>query len=460
MQNLHDNDTIAALATAAGMGAIAVLRLSGPKAVAIADKVFEGPKGKKLSGQSKNTAHFGRITDRGELVDEVVATLFLAPQSYTGEDVVEISCHGSVYIQRRLLHLLLTAGARMAEPGEFTQRAFLNGKMDLSQAEAVGDLIASENEASARVALLQMRGGFAKELVGIRTALIDFAALIELELDFSEEDVEFADRTALISLLNQAATILKRLSDSFAVGNVIRNGIPVVIVGAPNAGKSTLLNALLNEERAIVSDIAGTTRDTIEDTLHLGGLTFRFIDTAGLRQTSDAIETIGIRKALEKVAEASVVLYLYDALRPPADLEGQYRELLAHAGKKTIITVANKCDKAPAVCPIWVEGKFLSISALGGSGMEDLKSSLLSVVETDMLSNNQVVVTNARHFQNLNLALDAIGRVKEGVEIGRSGELLALDMREALRGIGNITGEIELDRDVLGSVFSKFCIGK
>lgn len=455
-----ENDTIAALATAAGMGAIAVLRLSGPDSFAIADRLFHSPSGKKLAAQKPNTVHFGRLIEGGKLVDEVVATLFRAPHSYTGEDVVEISCHGSVWIQRKVLNLLLLSGARMAEPGEFTKRAFLNGKMDLSQAEAVGDLIASENEAAASVALLQMRGGFALELGRLRTALIDFAALIELELDFAEEDVAFADRPALIRLLDETAGVLSRLSDSFAVGNVIKNGVPVAIVGAPNAGKSTLLNALLNEERAIVSDIAGTTRDTIEDTMHLGGFTFRFIDTAGLRQTEDTIERIGIQRAMDKVAEASIVLYLYDSISPAADTQSRFEELEALCHGKPLWVLANKCDQDDTERPSWAGERFLALSARLGRGLADLKSALLSTIETSAMANNQVVVTNARHFHSLTRASEAIARVREGVVSGLSGELLALDVRESLRHMGAITGEIELDRDVLGSVFSNFCIGK
>jgi len=455
-----ENDTIAALATAAGMGAIAVLRLSGPNAFTIADRLFHSPSGKKLAEQNPNTVHFGRLMEGDRMVDEVVATLFRAPHSYTGEDVVEISCHGSVWIQRKVLNLLLLSGARMAEPGEFTKRAFLNGKMDLSQAEAVGDLIASENEASASVALLQMRGGFAMELGRLRTALIDFAALIELELDFAEEDVAFADRPALVRLLDETAGVLSRLSDSFAVGNVIKNGVPVAIVGAPNAGKSTLLNALLNEERAIVSDIAGTTRDTIEDTMHLGGFTFRFIDTAGLRQTEDTIERIGIQRAMDKVAEASIVLYLFDSTSPDADTQSRFEELKALCAGKPLWVLANKCDHYNAERPDWADERFLSLSARSGRGLAELKNALLSTIETSAMANNQVVVTNARHFHSLTRASEAIARVREGVVCGLSGELLALDIRESLRHIGAITGEIELDRDVLGSVFSNFCIGK
>lgn len=460
----HREDTIVAIATPSGMGAIAVLRISGSDSISLVDSVFRNPSGtrKDLKSKPGYSVHFGAIHDGDTLIDEVLCTMFRAPHSYTGEDTVEISCHGSTFIQRELLQLFLRKGARLADPGEFTLRAFLNGKMDLSQAEAVADLIASENQASADVALRQMRGGFSKELSDLREQLIQFASLIELELDFSEEDVEFANRDQLTDLLNRIRQVLKRLQDSFALGNAIKNGIPVAIVGAPNAGKSTLLNALLKEERAIVSDIAGTTRDVIEDEIHLGGLTFRFIDTAGLRDTSDHVESIGIRKAYEKVDQASIVLYLVDLAHPPLDIADRIQQIRERAGNKPVILLGNKADRVRDETPDWIteDDHFLPISALSGEGLEEVQQALLDQVETSALSNNEVVVTNARHYQNLVQAFEAIQRVQGGLESGISGDLLAQDVREALRYLGNITGEIDVDRDILGTIFGKFCIGK
>jgi tRNA modification GTPase len=460
MQPYQQSDTIVAIATAPGMGAIAVLRLSGPEAISIADSVFKPKGNKRLADAAGNSLLFGEIKDGDELVDEVVVSLFRGPKSYTGEDIVEISCHGSQWIQRKLLHLLLNRGARLAEPGEFTLRAWFNGKMDLSQAEAVADLIHSENEASVRVALRQMRGGISRELAALREELIRFAGLIELELDFTEEDVEFANRAELHELLSAIDGVLRKLSESFALGNAIKNGIPVAIVGAPNAGKSTLLNALLNEERAIVSDIAGTTRDTIEDEIHIRGLTFRFIDTAGLRDTADTIEQIGIRKAMEKLREASVVIFIYDASESAELTAALFAEVKKESVGKKIITIANKSDRTEATRPDWAGEDFCKISALKGEGIEELKNDLADSVETSALDNNQVIITNARHYESLQCALESTARIRTGLSSGLSGELVALDVREALRHIGNITGVIEHDRDVLGAIFTKFCIGK
>lgn len=456
------NDTICALATPAGMGAIAVIRLSGEDSFTVVDTVFKSPNGKKkLANQKGYTVHFGQIIKGDEVLDEVLATVFTAPHSFTGENSVEISCHGSPLIQNKMLQLLIESGARMADPGEFTMRAFMNGKMDLSQAEAVADLIAAENDAAHKVALQQMRGGFSKEIEGLREELINFASLIELELDFAEEDVEFADRSRLVSLLDTISVVLLRLIQSFALGNVIKNGIPVAIVGAPNAGKSTLLNALLNEERAIVSEIAGTTRDTIEDEIHLGGITFRFIDTAGLRETADQIERIGIRKAFEKIDQARVVLYLFDAAAPPEDLETHLHEIVARAGNKPVLVVATKIDRGIAALDLNLKGlRLLEISAKTNTGIDELKHALLEVVGIAALSNNEVVVTNARHFEALQKALVAVDKTQEGIAHQLTTELLASEVREALRHLGNITGAIEVDRDILGTIFSKFCIGK
>jgi tRNA modification GTPase len=456
------NDTICALATPSGMGAIAVIRLSGDDVFTVVDTVFASPNGKKkLANQKGNTVHFGRILKNGEVLDEVLATVFKAPHSFTGENSVEIACHGSTFIQNKILQLLIENGARMADPGEFTMRAFMNGKMDLSQAEAVADLIFAENDAAHKVALQQMRGGFSKEIAGLREELINFASLIELELDFAEEDVEFADRSRLSGLLETISVVLLRLIQSFALGNVIKNGIPVAIVGAPNAGKSTLLNALLNEERAIVSEIAGTTRDTIEDEIHLGGVTFRFIDTAGLRATADEIERIGIRKAFEKIDQARIVLYLFDASSPPADLQTHLHEIVARAGNKPVVVLATKIDRGIATLNLDVKGlRFLEISAKTNAGIEELKHALLEVVGIAAISNNEVIVTNTRHFEALQKALIAVDKVKEGITHQLTTELLASEVREALRHLGNITGAIEVDRDILGTIFSKFCIGK
>jgi tRNA modification GTPase len=455
------NDIICALATPAGVGAIAVVRLSGTGCIALVDKVYTSPaKNKKLQNQAAHTVHFGIIAHKQEMIDEVLVTLFHAPRSFTGEESVEISSHGSVFIQNKLLQVLIDNGARMADPGEFTMRAFMNGKMDLSQAEAVADLIFAENESAHKVAMQQMRGGFSKEIAALREELINFASLIELELDFAEEDVEFANRDNLMLLLKKIEVVLHRLIQSFGLGNVIKNGIPVAIVGAPNAGKSTLLNALLNEERAIVSHIAGTTRDAIEDEIHLGGITFRFIDTAGLRQTTDFVESIGIKKALEKIEQAHIVLYVYDAAQPPHDTIHNLAEVTAAAKGKPLIILANKTDAGLAQLQMPEAAIVLKISAKNNQGIDELKNVLVELAGTKHLNNNQVIVTNARHFESLNLALTATNRVVEGIQLNASTDLLSEDVREALRHLGNITGAIELDRDILGTIFGKFCIGK
>ena len=446
-------DTICALATAAGVGAISVIRLSGQEAISICNKVFPA---KNLSEQASHTVHFGTIRDDDKIIDEVVVTLFKNPRSYTGEDVVEVSCHGSVYIQNQLIQLFLKEGARMAQAGEFTLRAFSNGKMDLSQAEAVADLIASDSEAAHQVAMQQMRGGFSIELKVLREELIKFASLIELELDFGEEDVEFADRAKFNKLLEKIKDTLKRLVDSFSVGNVIKNGIPVAILGEPNVGKSTLLNALLNEERAIVSDIAGTTRDTIEDDLIIGGVHFRFIDTAGLRETSDLVESMGIQKALEKAQQAQVVLYIMDASKNLSKQLQEIEELKRKMANKLVVVV-NKIDKNHAAKEQVKDALF--ISAKEKKGLESLTDTLLSFVNTGSLSNNQTIVSNSRHVDALNKSLEQIIKTIEGLNSGISGDFLAMDIRQALFHIGEITGEISTD-DLLENIFSNFCIGK
>ncbi|MBJ10314.1 MAG: tRNA uridine-5-carboxymethylaminomethyl(34) synthesis GTPase MnmE [Flavobacteriales bacterium] len=446
-------DTICALATASGVGAISVIRLSGPEAISICDKVFST---KDLSEQLSHTVHFGTIRNADKIVDEVLVTVFKAPYSYTGENVVEVSCHGSIYIQNQLIQLFLKKGARMAKPGEYTLRAFSNGKMDLSQAEAVADLIASDSEAAHKVAIQQMRGGFSSELKDLREELINFAALIELELDFSEEDVEFADRDKFNKLLEKIKTTLKRLVDSFAVGNVIKNGIPVAIIGEPNVGKSTLLNALLNEERAIVSDVAGTTRDTIEDDLIIKGIHFRFIDTAGLRETNDKVESIGIQKALDKAQKAQVVLYLMDATKNLSQQLLETEELKLKLANKLVLVV-NKIDQNPAIKEQVKDALF--ISAKQKKGLEALTETLISFVNTGALSNNQTIVSNSRHVDALNKSLKQIIKTIDGLNSGVSGDFLAMDIRQALYHLGEITGEISTD-DLLDNIFSNFCIGK
>ncbi len=465
-------DPIVALATPSGAGAIAVIRVSGKEAIEIAAQVFHSRKGKDLRVQNTHTLHLGEIRDGDKILDEVLASVFHGPHSYTGENTVEISCHGSVYIQQQIIQLLLRKGCRSAQPGEFTLRAFLNGKLDLSQAEAVADLINSDSEASHQIAMQQMRGGFSNELAELRQELLNFASLIELELDFAEEDVEFADRSQFEQLTTRIGFVLKRLLDSFAVGNVIKNGIPVAIAGEPNVGKSTLLNALLNEERAIVSDIAGTTRDTIEDEMVIEGISFRFIDTAGIRQTEDVVESIGIRKTFEKMEAAEVVLFLIDNGQLTMDngLDRQKIESLKlEIGKlknqypqKALIIVGNKADMLD---PAQVEDLTVALpemhflSAKTGQGIESLKDLLLTFVNTGMLRSNDTIVTNARHYDSLLKALEEIKKVQQGLQSGLSGDLLAIDIREALYHFGMITGEVTND-ELLGNIFANFCIGK
>lgn len=475
--SMNTQDTIAALATPSGSGAIAVIRLSGEQAIAIADRHFKSIRHKKLSDQKSHTIHLGHIVDDKKTYDEALVSLFKAPNSYTGENVVEISCHGSPYIQQELLQLFLRNGCRMADAGEFTLRAFLNGKLDLSQAEAVADLIASENEASHQIAMQQMRGGFSSEIKKLREELLNFASLIELELDFAEEDVEFADRSAFNELLDRIQLVLKRLIDSFAVGNVIKNGIPVALVGEPNVGKSTLLNALLNEERAIVSSIAGTTRDTIEDEISIGGIGFRFIDTAGIRETKDEVETIGIRKTFEKIEQAQVVVYLIDSLKVKENrtnielIKIELRKLRNKFPQKPLVIIANKKDNLSLEEQDFIihqisdiitqkdKTKVLLISAKTKSGVEDLKGILHDFINTGALRNNETIVTNSRHYDSLLKALEEIDKVKDGMTSGIPSDLLAIDIRQAIHHFGEITGQITSD-DLLGNIFANFCIGK
>jgi tRNA modification GTPase len=462
---MTNKDTIIALATASGAGAIAVLRVSGPKAISVSNTLFKSIHDKNLLNQPTHTIHLGHIVDVDRVLDEVLVSIYKNPQSYTGEDVVEISCHGSSYIQQEILQLFIRNGCRSANPGEFTLRAFLNGKMDLSQAEAVADLIASDSAAAHQIAIQQMRGGFSSEIKKLREELLNFASLIELELDFSEEDVEFADRRQFEDLLQRIVKVLKYLIDSFSTGNVIKNGVPISIIGAPNVGKSTLLNALLNEDKAIVSNIAGTTRDAIEDELIIEGIKFRFIDTAGIRQTDDTVESIGIKKTFAKMAESQVIIQLLDASliskANTADILASLVETKAQYPEKETLVVLNKMDLADKalLSKVFSELEPLHMSAKTGTGVELLKTKLLDMVHMGKLQNNDTIITNARHYDALRLALENIQKVQVGMQTGLSGDLLAIDIREALYHFGRITGEISTD-DLLGNIFANFCIGK
>ncbi len=459
-------DNIIALATPSGAGAIAVIRISGTGAIDLVTPFFKSIRGKKLNRQKSHTIVLGHIIDGEKTLDEVLIAVFKGPNSYTGENVVEISCHGSPYIQQQIIQLFLRNGCRTADAGEFTLRAFLNGKMDLSQAEAVADLIASDNEASHQIAIQQMRGGFSNEIKKLRQELLDFASLIELELDFSEEDVEFANREQFTNLVYKIQQVLKKLIDSFAVGNVIKNGIPIAIVGEPNVGKSTLLNALLNEERAIVSDIAGTTRDAIEDEIAIGGIGFRFIDTAGIRETEDVVEGIGIQKTFEKINQAQVVIYLVDSSRlmPSgiAKLKTEIQKFKNKHPQKPVIVILNKIDtlKPEALKKIKQQlATALLVSAKTGKGIEDLKKQLLEFVNTGALRNNETIVTNTRHYNSLLKALEAIEKVQLGIREEIASDLMAIDIREGLYHLGEITGQVTND-ELLGNIFANFCIGK
>ncbi len=462
---MNTQDTIVALASPAGAGAIAVIRVSGPDAIAICSPLFKSIHGKVLSEQKTHTIHLGHIIDGERVLDEVLVSLFKGTNSYTGEPTVEISCHGSNYIQQEIIQLLLREGCRAAQAGEFTLRSFINGKMDLSQAEAVADLIASDNEASHQIAMQQMRGGFSNEIAQLRQELLNFASLIELELDFSEEDVEFADRTQFRELVARITKVLKRLIDSFATGNVIKNGIPVAIVGEPNVGKSTLLNALLNEERAIVSDIAGTTRDTIEDELTIGGIGFRFIDTAGIRETKDVIEGLGIQKTFEKIKQAQVVIMLFSAKEFLASTDAftvEIEKIKNQFPLKPLVIVANKVDQLEESEIANLQDKIENLhilSAKKGIGVDALKAKLLDFVNTGALRNDETIVTNSRHYDALLKALEEIEKVQYGLDTDLSGDLMAIDIRQALYHFGEITGQVTND-ELLGNIFANFCIGK
>ncbi|MBO7083614.1 MAG: tRNA uridine-5-carboxymethylaminomethyl(34) synthesis GTPase MnmE [Bacteroidales bacterium] len=452
------DDTICAVATAPGMGAIAVVRLSGPQSHDIVCRLFYRngkpfPK-ERIEG---HRAYYGQIICNDDVLDEVVVTFFKAPHSFTGEDSVEISVHGSVFIQQRLLELLVEAGARMAMPGEFTRRAFVNRKFDLAQAEAVADIIASQSEAAHRLAMNQLKGGFSKELQVLRSKLLEITSLIELELDFSEEDVEFADRTQLKSLLGETQSHIAKLIASFKQGNAIKNGIPVAIVGETNTGKSTLLNALLEEDRAIVSDIAGTTRDTIEEVMNLDGILFRFIDTAGIRETDETIEKIGIERTLRKLNEADIVLGLIDATKDAQAQRTAAQTILEKVDQshQTLLLLLNKSD----LCQKPAHDTDLLISAKTGEGLDLLREKLVEIGKKLMGTQNEVLVTNVRHFEALKHASESLSAVSKGLDDGIPTDLVAQDLREALYYLGSITGEITTD-EVLGSIFGRFCIGK
>lgn len=463
-----DQSTICAISTSPGSGAIAVIRLSGSEAVSITEKIFcSRNKTKRLVEQAANTLHFGQIVFNGEVIDEVVVALFRAPHSFTGEDIVEISCHGSVYIQQKILEILIENGARLARPGEFTQRAFLNGKMDLSQAEAVADVIASSNAAAHKLALNQMRGGFSKEINELRDQLLHFTAMVELELDFSEEDVEFADRTELRKLAQKVEQLLRKLKNSFQLGNAIKNGIPVAIIGETNVGKSTLLNALLNEDKAIVSDIHGTTRDVIEDVVNIQGTAFRFFDTAGLRETVDQIEALGIERTYHKLNAATVVLLVVDTQNPYSVVKGRIDKIRKRlTNGQQLILVANKTDigKPETIeqlekLKLLENEKRVFMVAREKRNLDELIDLMTSAVNTDLLNQEDVIVSNARHYEILKNAHAAIERVLTGLDTGITGDFLAQDIRECLHYLGEITGEITT-HEVLGHIFKNFCIGK
>ncbi len=457
-------DTICAVSTPHGMGGIAVIRVSGDDALAIVQKRWQG---KPLSEMASHTAHLGHIMDStGDLLDEVVLTVFRAPASFTGEDVVEISCHGSVWIQQQLIATLIDAGCRAATGGEFTQRAFAGGKIDLSQAEAIADVIASQSRASHRVAMNQMRGAFSRQLSSLRSQLLQFVSLIELELDFSEEDVTFADRSRLSTLATSIKQVIDSLAQSFQAGNAIKNGLPVAIVGPSNAGKSTLLNALLGDDRALVSDIKGTTRDVIEDTMVLGGALLRFIDTAGIRQSTDVIETMGIERSFKKMDEARIVLWVIDAIAPLVEMEEFHKQILEHCHDKAVIAVINKIDAGPSsevidkVKELAPGTTIVEISARLGNGVEHLKQVIIDAATLPQVSDeNAVIVTNTRHYHALVRAGEAIDRTLQGLENGLTGDLLSQDIRECMHYLGEITGEIST-HEVLGEIFSHFCVGK
>ena len=464
-----NQDTICAIATAQGC-AIGSIRVSGPEAISITGSIFKPAKtGKLLSEQKPYTLTFGRIYDGDEIIDEVLVSLFRAPHSYTGEDSTEIMCHGSSYILQQVMQLLIKNGCRMAQPGEYTQRAFLNGKMDLSQAEAVADLIASSSAATHRLAMSQMRGGFSKELTELRNKLLNFTSMIELELDFSEEDVEFADRSALRKLADEIEQVISRLAHSFSVGNAIKNGVPVAIIGETNAGKSTLLNVLLNEDKAIVSDVHGTTRDVIEDTINIGGITFRFIDTAGIRETNDTIESLGIERTFQKLDQAEIVLWMVDAVNAASQIEQLSEKIIPRCEGKHLIIVFNKADliedkQKENVLSLLKDfpkesTESIFISAKQRENTSELQKMLIDAAHLPTVTQNDIIVTNVRHYEALNKALEAIHRVQNGLDSQISGDFLSQDIRECIFFISDIAGEVTNDM-VLQNIFQHFCIGK
>ena len=466
LSKTYGEDTICAISTPAGTGGIAVIRISGSKAI---ETVMKSWRGADLRKAATHTAHFGRIVyPDGETLDEVVATVFLCPHSFTGEDIVELSCHGSQWIQTQLVTLMLRNGCRAAEGGEFTRRAFMNGKIDLSQAEAIADVIASSSRASHRVAISQMRGGFSEMLARLREQLLEFVSLMELELDFSEEDVEFADRSRLTDLARHIDSVITSLADSFSVGNAIKNGVPVAIVGETNAGKSTLLNRLLHDDKAIVSDIRGTTRDAIEDTINLGGITFRFIDTAGIRDTSDKIESIGIDRTFQKIDNASIILWMIDGTQATGNIRETAEKIMPHCQGKQLIAVINKSDKLNNSTIQAIQSEIsnisdgiraITISAKNDIAVDRLEQMLVESAGIPENDPNAVVVTNARHYDALCHAQEAICRAIDGLQSGLSGDFVSQDIRECMHYLGEITGEITT-HEILGSIFSRFCIGK
>ena len=466
LSKTYGEDTICAISTPAGTGGIAVIRISGSKAI---ETVMKSWRGADLRKAATHTAHFGTIVyPDGETLDEVVATVFRCPHSFTGEDTVELSCHGSQWIQSQLVAQMIGNGCRAAEGGEFTRRAFMNGKIDLSQAEAIADVIASSSRASHRIAVSQMRGGFSAMLAGLREQLLEFVSLMELELDFSEEDVEFADRTRLIDLAKHIDSVITNLADSFSVGNAIKNGVPVAIVGETNAGKSTLLNRLLHDDKAIVSDIRGTTRDAIEDTINLGGITFRFIDTAGIRDTSDKIESIGIDRTFQKIDNASVILWMIDGTQGTGNIRETAERIMPHCQGKQLIAVINKSDKLDNSTIQAIQSEIshihdgistIAISAKNDIAVDRLEKMLVESAGIPENDPNAVVVTNARHYGALCHAQEAIRRAITGLQSGLSGDFVSQDIRECMHYLGEITGEITT-HEILGSIFSRFCIGK
>lgn len=449
-----NNETICALATPNAIGAIAIVRVSGQNAKEIVSEYFS----KNLFEKASHTTHFGLFKNElGETIDEVLATVFDIGKSFTGEESVEISCHGSPYIQQQIIQTLTRKNCRLAEPGEFTKRAFMNGKLDLSQAEAVADLIASQSKQAHQIALRQLRGNFSHELKDLREKLIHFASLIELELDFAEEDVEFADRSQLKELVAEVLRIVNRLAQSFALGNALKNGVPVAIVGAPNTGKSTLLNQLLGEDRAIVSNIAGTTRDVIEETLNIDGILFRLIDTAGIRETTETIEALGIERSQQKIEQASIVLCMADANNSEnlSEVQSWQKMLQEKYPEKSILLILNKVDINEIQLP-----ESIAISAKNGTGIETLKSKLVELIVGSFDLQNETIVANARHHEALLKTATALEKAQYDLDHGTTGDFIAMDIREAMRQLGNITGEIQIDKDILGNIFERFCIGK